>query len=60
MSESEVYTQAGNILKIAMGKVSVTRGSKSRMEWKAEQDPLAFVCGIEAILSLIERAGASR
>jgi len=56
MFDAELYTRAGNILKIAMGKVSVKRGQKSRLEWRAEQDPLAFVCGIEAIIALSHRA----
>lgn len=59
MSDAEVYTAAGNILKIAMGKVKVGRGRKARMGWKSEQDPLAFVCGIEAIISLANKVGGS-
>lgn len=58
MSDAELYTAAGNILKIAMGKMAVKKGRGS--VWKAEHDPLAFVCGIEAIVSLVHKAGASR
>lgn len=60
MSNAELYTSAGNIIKIAMGKVRVGRGRKARNEWAAEQDPLAFVCGIEAIISLVSRAALNK
>lgn len=60
MSDAELYTSAGNIIKIAMGKERVGRGRKARNDWSAEQDPLAFVSGIEAILSLVARAATAK
>lgn len=58
MTDSQIYAEAGAIIDIAMGKekVSFGRGRKSHVMKKAENDPLGYWCGVEAIVSLVRRA----
>jgi len=52
LTEAQVYSEAGVIIGIAMGREKVKRGKA----WRANEDPLAFVIGVEAIVSLVKRA----
>ncbi len=56
MTEAECYARAGRIIQIAMGqdKVGRTRGQKA--VWRAEEDPLAYWLGVEAIMALVDTA----
>jgi len=58
MTDAQIYATAGRIIQIAMGKEKVSRGRgrKSVTNWKADEDPLAYWCGVEAIVSLVDRS----
>jgi hypothetical protein len=58
MTDAQIYAAAGRIIQIAMGKEKVSRGRgrKSIINWKADEDPLAYWCGVEAIVSLVDRS----
>lgn len=58
LSEAQIYAEAGIIIDIAMGKekASFGRGRKARVMKRAENDPLGYWCGVEAIVSLVKRA----
>lgn len=58
MTDAQIYSEAGKIIQIAMGKVNQVTGDRrySRRVWAANEDPLAYVMGVEAIVSLVKRA----
>ncbi|MES5044508.1 hypothetical protein ABVB72_04445 [Rhizobium nepotum] len=58
MSEEQIYAEAGRIIQIAMGreKVSRGRGRKAAPSWRANEDPLGYWCGVEAIVDLVRAA----
>jgi len=58
LTEAQIYAEAGIIIDIAMGKekVSFGRGRKSRVVKRAENDPLGYWCGVEAVVALVQRA----
>lgn len=58
MTEAQIYEQASRIVLIAMGKEKVSRGRgrKRVTAWRADEDPLAHWCGVEAIVSLVRSA----
>lgn len=58
MNDAELHAQAGRIIQIAMGreKISRGRGRKAKTVWRADEDPLAFVLGVEAVVDLVKRA----
>jgi hypothetical protein len=58
MTESQIYAEAGRIIQIAMGKENQARGDRRRSTrvWRANEDPLAYWLGVEAIVSLVQRA----
>lgn len=58
MTEAQIYEQASRIMLIAMGrdKISRGRGRKAITAWRADEDPLAHWCGVEAIVSLVRCA----
>ncbi|OCJ12514.1 hypothetical protein A6U86_05685 [Rhizobium sp. AC27/96] len=56
MTEAQLYAEASRIIQIAMGKEKVSRGRgrKAVTNWRADEDPLAYWCGVEAIVSLVD------
>ncbi len=62
MTSEQIHAEAGRIIQIAMGKEKVSRGRgrNAVVNWRAEEDPLAYWCGVEAIVGLVERAALSR
>ncbi|WFS01565.1 hypothetical protein [Rhizobium tumorigenes] len=52
LSEAQIHAEAGIIIGIAMGRDKVKR----RKAWRANEDPLGYVLGVEAIVSLVNRA----
>lgn len=52
LTEAQVYAEAGVIIAIAMGREKLKRGRA----WRANEDPIAYVFGVEAIVSLVNRA----
>ena len=52
LTEAQVYAEAGVIIGIAMGREKVKRGKA----WRANEDPLAYVMAVEAVVSLVQRA----
>lgn len=61
MTTEQIYSEAGRIIQIAMGKEKVSRGRgrKAVVSWRAEEDPLAYWCGVQAIVDLIDHATLS-
>lgn len=60
MTEAELYHRAGQIIKIGMGFRYVGAGRAREKVWLADEDPLALVCGIESILSLVQSPAPSQ
>ncbi|QTG13048.1 hypothetical protein G6M86_07250 [Agrobacterium tumefaciens] len=58
MTEEQIYIEAGRIIQIAMGreKVKRGRGRKAKTDWRANEDPLGYWCGVEAIVALVRAA----
>lgn len=54
LTEAQIYAEAGTIIQIAMGKEKAKRGTA----WRANEDPLGYWCGVEAIVSLVQRSAA--
>ena len=61
LSEAQIYAEASNIIQIAMGKINQVSGDRRRSNrvWAANEDPLSYVMGVEAIVSLVHRAASS-
>lgn len=61
LSEAQIYAQASNIIQVAMGKINQVSGDRRRASrvWAANEDPLAYVMGVEAIVELVHRAAFS-
>lgn len=61
LSEAQIYAEAGVIIDIAMGKAKVSRGRgrPSQVMKRANEDPLGYWCGVEAIVSLVNRSALS-
>lgn len=57
MTDAELHAAAGRIIQIAMGreKISRGRGREAKTVWRADEDPLAYVLGVEAIVDLVNR-----
>lgn len=58
MTEAQIYAEAGRIIHIAMGSEMTGNPRRRHKVWSAEEDPLAYWCGVEAIVSLIQRSAA--
>ena len=57
MSEEQIYAEAGRIIQIAMGRgESVGRTRSQKRVWRANEDPLGYWCGVEAIVALVRAA----
>lgn len=58
LSERQIYAEAGAIIQIAMGRINQVSGDRrhARKVWAANEDPLGYVMGVEAIVSLVHRA----
>lgn len=56
LTEAQITGRAAQIITIAMGSERVGRGRGTRTIRRADQDPLAYWLGVEAILQLIEDA----
>ncbi len=56
MTEAQIYAEAGRIIHIAMGNEMAGNPRRRHKVWRAEEDPLAFWCGVEAIVSLVSCA----
>jgi hypothetical protein len=52
LNDAQIHAEAGKIIQIAMGREKVRR----KTVWSANEDPLAYWCGVEAIVSLVKRA----
>lgn len=57
-AEAQVYAKASRIITIAMGQDVSGRGRGTRRTWRADNDPLAAVLGVEAIMEIF-REGVS-
>ncbi|KNY11867.1 hypothetical protein AKG11_32730 [Shinella sp. SUS2] len=58
LSDAQIHAEAGRIIQIAMGKINQVSGDRRRCSrvWAANEDPLAYVMGVEAVVSLVHRA----
>lgn len=58
LSDAQIHAEAGRIIQIAMGKINQVAGDRRRSSrvWAANEDPIAYVMGVEAIVSLVQRA----
>lgn len=54
MTENDLYRRASNIIIAGMGHGYVSNGLRRKKVRMAEEDPLAFWCGVEAIVKLAE------
>ncbi len=54
MTEGQLYRRAAEIVRLGMGYRTVGAGRAAHKVWLADEDPLAHVAGIEAILALVQ------
>lgn len=59
MSEQEILGRAAQIITIAMGTRVMGRGRGTKYIRIADDDPLAYWLGVEAILKLVAEAGSA-
>lgn len=52
MTEAQAYTRAGLIIGIAMGRTITGAGRGRKVTHKADEDPLAYWLGVEAIVDM--------
>lgn len=58
MTSEQVYAEAGRIIHTAMGSEMTGNPRRRHKVWRAEEDPLAYWCGVEAIVTLVQRSAA--
>ena len=59
MKKIELYNRAGDLAKIAMGRIKVRSTVDMRRKesvWAAEEDPLAWWCLVECIVQLADNS----
>jgi len=55
VTDAEVYGRASQIITIAMGTRTMGQGRGVTRIWVADEDPLAWWCGVEAVVNLKRR-----
>ncbi|WP_458384938.1 hypothetical protein [Rhizobium pisi] len=60
MPDEQIYAKAGEIIKIGMGFRYVGAGRAREKVWLADEDPLAYWNGVEAIVSLVRHPSPSQ